>query len=60
MSVLFPTAPILLKSLVRNPFIVPPMPIPMTISVVSSPTWVYIKIKTWNIAIITPAPVIIT
>jgi hypothetical protein len=30
------------------------------ISVVSSPTWVYIKIKTWNIVIITPAPVIIT
>jgi hypothetical protein len=29
------------------------------VSVVSSPTWVYIKIKTWNIVIITPTPVII-
>jgi hypothetical protein len=45
--------------LVRNPFIIPPVPIPIAVSVVSSPTWVYIKIKTWNIVIITPAPVII-
>jgi len=29
------------------------------VSVVSSPTWVYIKIKPWNIVIISPAPVII-
>jgi hypothetical protein len=29
------------------------------VSVVSSPTRVYIKIKTWDIVIITPAPVII-
>ena len=43
----------------RNPFIVPPVPVPIMVSVVSSPTWVYIKIKTWNIVIITPAPVII-
>jgi hypothetical protein len=45
--------------LVRNPFIVPPVPVPITVSVISSPTWVYIKIKTWNRLIITPAPVII-
>jgi hypothetical protein len=29
------------------------------VSVVSSPTRVYIKIKTWNGVVITPAPVII-
>jgi hypothetical protein len=45
--------------LVRNPFIVPSVPVPIIVSVVSSPTWIYIKIKTWNIVIITPAPVII-
>jgi hypothetical protein len=54
-----PALPVLLKSLVRNPFIVPPVPVPIMVSVVSSPTRVYIKIKTWNSVIITPAPVII-
>jgi len=29
------------------------------VSVVSPPAWVYIKIKTWNIAAISPSPVII-
>jgi hypothetical protein len=54
-----PALPILLKLYVRNPFIVPPVPVPVTVSVVSSPAWVYIKVKSWNIVIITPAPVII-
>jgi hypothetical protein len=45
---------------VNNPFIVPGVPVPMTVSVVSSPAWVYIKIKTWNIVVINPTPVIIT
>jgi len=44
---------------VRNPFIVPPVPIPIMVSVVSSPTWVYIKKETWDTIIITPPPVII-
>jgi hypothetical protein len=30
------------------------------ISEVSSPTRVYVKIETWNLVIVTPAPVIIT
>jgi hypothetical protein len=30
------------------------------VSVVDSPTWVHIEIKTWNIAIINPTSVIIT
>jgi hypothetical protein len=54
-----PALPVLLKSLVGNPFIVPPVPMPIVVSVVSSPTWVYIKIEAWNSVIITPAPVII-
>jgi hypothetical protein len=32
----------------------------MTVSVVSSPTWVYIKIETWNSVVISPALVVIT
>jgi hypothetical protein len=54
-----PALPVLLKPLVGNPLIVPPVPVPIMISVVSSPTRVYIEIKTWNISIITPALVII-
>jgi hypothetical protein len=54
-----PAIPVLLKALVRDSFIVPPVPIPIMVSVVSSPTWVYIKIETWDITIITPTPVII-
>ena len=59
MTVSMPALPVLLKSLGRNPFIVPPVPVPITVSVESSPTWVYIKIETWNIGIINPAPVVI-
>jgi hypothetical protein len=58
-SIIMPALPVLLKSLVRNPLIVPRVSVPMMISVVSSPTWVYIKIKTWNSVIISPTPVII-
>jgi hypothetical protein len=54
-----PALPVLLKLLVRNPFIVPPVPVPIMVSVVSSPTRVYIKIEAWNIVVITPALVII-
>jgi hypothetical protein len=59
MPIILPAFPVLLKSLVRNPFIVPSVPIPITVSVVSSPAWIYIKIETWDIVIITPTPVII-
>jgi len=57
-SIITPDLPVLVKSLVRNPFIVPRVSVPMTVSVVSSPTWVYIKIKAWNSVIINPTPVI--
>jgi hypothetical protein len=58
-SITLPALPVLLKLLVRNPFIVPRMSVPIMVSVVSSPTWVYIIIKAWNIVIISPTPVII-
>jgi hypothetical protein len=54
-----PALPVLLQSLVRNPLVVPPVAIPIMVSVVSSPTWIYIKIKTWNMAVIDPSPVIV-
>jgi hypothetical protein len=54
-----PVLPILLKSLMGDPFIVPTVPAPVMVSVVSSPTRVYIKIKSWDISVISPAPVII-
>jgi hypothetical protein len=59
MAIIVPAIPVLLKPPVRNPFIVPPVPVPVMVSVVSSPTRIYIKIKTWYIAIIAPATVII-
>jgi hypothetical protein len=59
MSIILPGLPVLLKSQVRNPFIVPPVSVPITVFIVSSPTWIYIKIKTRNIVIISPAPIII-
>src|SRR4030042_1597693 len=59
MSIFMPPAPVLLKPLVRNSFIIPAVPVPILVSVVSSPTRVYIKIKIWDTVIITPTPVII-
>ena len=59
MPIIMPVLPVLLKSSVRNPFIVPLVSIPIMGTVVSSPTWVYIKIKAWDIVIINPTPVII-
>jgi len=38
----------------------PPVSIPLAVSVVPSPTWVYIEIKTWNMPVIAPTSVIIT
>ena len=58
-SVVLPALPVLLKVLARNPFIVPAMSVPIMVSVVSSPFWVYIIVKAWNTLIIGPAPVII-
>jgi hypothetical protein len=58
-SVIIPAIPVPLKLSVRNPFIVPPVSVPIMVSVVSSPSWVYIIIKDWNIVIISPTPVII-
>ncbi len=59
-SITRPASPISVKMLIRNPLVVPPMPTPIVISVVSSPTWVYIIIKIWDISIINPIPIIIT
>ena len=59
MSIFLPALPVLLKSLVRNRFIVPPVPVPIMVSVVASPPGVDIKIKTGHTVIIPPAPVII-
>jgi hypothetical protein len=54
-----PALPVLLESSVGNPFIVPPVSVPITISVISSPSGVYIKIKTWDISVIRPSTVIV-
>ena len=59
MSILLPAPPVSLKLVVRYRSVVPPTPVPITVSVVSSPIRIYIIIKTWNIVIMTPAPVII-
>jgi hypothetical protein len=58
-SIITPGPPVLLKSRVRNPFVVPAVSVPIVVPVVSSPTRIYVKIETWNIVIINPAPVII-
>jgi hypothetical protein len=58
-AITVPALPVLSELSVRNPFIVPPVSVPIMAPVVSSPTRVYIEIETWNVVIITPAPVII-
>ena len=59
MSLIVPALPVPFELLVGNPFIVPTMPVPVVLSVVSSPTWVYVKIETRHIVVITPIPVIV-
>jgi hypothetical protein len=54
-----PFLPVLLELVVRNALIVPPVAIPIMVPVVSPPAWVYVKIETWNMAVISPSPVII-
>jgi hypothetical protein len=59
MLIFMPALPVLLKPLVRNPLIVPPVAVPIMVTVVSSPAWVYIIVEAWNMAVIDPSPVII-
>jgi hypothetical protein len=59
MGIILPTLPVLLNSSVRNPFTVPPVSVPNMVSVVHSPSRVYVEIKDWDPAIIDPFPVII-
>jgi hypothetical protein len=59
MPIFLPSFPVLLQSLVRNPFVIPSVPIPITVSVVYSPAWIYIIIENWNSVIISPTMVII-
>jgi len=59
MSVIVPFLPVLLELVVGDPLIVPPVAVPIVVSVVPSPAWVHIKIKSWDMAVINPAPVII-
>jgi hypothetical protein len=56
---MIPALPVLLKLLVRDLLIVPPVSVPIPVSVVPSPTRVYIIIKRWYSVIISPTPVII-
>jgi hypothetical protein len=59
MSTTAPGLPVLLKSLVRNPLIVPSVTIPIMVPVVPPPAGIYVEIERWNSVIITPTPVII-
>jgi hypothetical protein len=59
MLIVVPLLPVLVEMSVMNPFIVPRVPAPVTVSVVSSPPWVYVIIEGWNTPIMTPAPAII-
>jgi hypothetical protein len=54
-----PALPILLKSLVGNLLIVPPVPLPVMVSVVSSPTRIYIEIELWNMIEVGPTTVVV-
>src|SRR5512143_20101 len=59
-SIVIPVPPVMLKSSLGDPLIVPPVSVPITVPVVSSPTRVYIVIKSWDISVIGPPPVIIS
>jgi hypothetical protein len=58
-SIGLPVAPVTVKPMVRNPFIVPVVSVPVAVPVVPSPSRVYIIIKKRNTAVVSPAPVII-
>jgi hypothetical protein len=58
-AIMIPALPVLLKLLVRDLFIVPPVSVPILVSVVSSPTRVYIIIKRGYVVIIGPTTVIV-
>jgi hypothetical protein len=57
-SIIMPALPVLVKSPVRNSFVVPRASVPVMVSVEFSPARVYIKIKAWDSVIINPTPVI--
>ena len=59
MSVSLPGPPVPMQSLRGDPLIMPRVPVPIALPVISSPARVHIKIETRNTAIITPAAVII-
>jgi hypothetical protein len=59
MSIIVPLPPVLVEISGTNPFIAPRVPVPVTVSVISSPSWVYVIIEGWNTPIMTPAPAII-
>ena len=56
---ILPPLPVPLESVVINSFIIPGVPVPGMHSVMPSPSWIYIKIKSWNTLIIDPAAVIV-
>ena len=54
-----PTLPVLLKLRMGNRSIIPDVTMPTMVLVVCSPILVYIKIKCWNLIVISPAMIII-
>jgi hypothetical protein len=59
-TIALPTSPILLKMLMRNTVIIPWASVPMAVSVIPSPTEVYIIIEIRDVPVIYPISVIIT
>ena len=55
----FPILPVLLKPVVRNPFIFPAVPVPIAVPIIVSPPQVHIKVKAWDGGIINPVAIIV-
>jgi hypothetical protein len=58
-SIILPALPVLSKPWLGNRLIVPPVSVPIMVTVVSPPAGVYIKIKARNSVVIGPTPIVI-
>jgi len=57
--VIMPAVPVSLELAVGNSFIIPSMSIPVVVSVIASPSWIYIIVKAWDAVIISPSTIIV-
>jgi hypothetical protein len=56
--VTLPGAPLVFEPSVGDPFVVPRVSAPVAVAIVNPPTWIYVIVESWNIAIVRPTSVV--